>query len=459
MSRWLPMMAGLICCHLTVAAGEKIPGCFQDGDTVCVIGDSITHGGLYQGYLQLFYATRFPEARIRMVNCGISGDTAEGVLRRFDWDIAPHRPTVATVMLGMNDVGHGLYGTEPADPASCAAQRQQLDTYAKNLAAIADRLKARNTRIIFFTASIYEQDATNLATPNRLGVNAGLANCAAEVKTLAARQGDRVVDVYALMNRINRERQLQDPAFTLVGPDRVHPGPAGHFVMAYAFLVAQDLPPPVAKMKLDARGTSPNQTENCEVRNFTANPDGLAFEYLARALPFPVDAEMRPALALIPFMAELNQELLVVTGLPAGNYELRIDGELITTSTAAGLATGINLAEFPATPQYRQALAVKQLNESLQWLQSGWLRNFALVRHWQMAKVDFDPEDFALAKPFLEAKLADPKTTEFERTHLGLYLKNKPQAAKVASDLITTANQMAEAAKPRPRQFTVTSKN
>ena len=37
---------------------------FKDGDRVVFFGDSITHGGFYGEYVNLFYATRYPERNI-----------------------------------------------------------------------------------------------------------------------------------------------------------------------------------------------------------------------------------------------------------------------------------------------------------------------------------------------------------------------------------------------------------
>ena len=34
---------------------------FKDGDRVVFFGDPITHGGRYGEYVNLFYATRYPE--------------------------------------------------------------------------------------------------------------------------------------------------------------------------------------------------------------------------------------------------------------------------------------------------------------------------------------------------------------------------------------------------------------
>ncbi|MEC8279738.1 MAG: GDSL-type esterase/lipase family protein, partial [Verrucomicrobiota bacterium] len=76
---------------------------FQHGDRVVFIGDSITHGGRYHADIYLYHATRFPNHPFFAHNCGIAGDTASGTNLRFEADIAVHRPTVATIMLGMND--------------------------------------------------------------------------------------------------------------------------------------------------------------------------------------------------------------------------------------------------------------------------------------------------------------------------------------------------------------------
>lgn len=62
-----------------VAGGEV----FKDGETVCFLGDSITHGGRFHSFVYDYYLTRFPERTIRFVNAGVSGDSAGGALGRF----------------------------------------------------------------------------------------------------------------------------------------------------------------------------------------------------------------------------------------------------------------------------------------------------------------------------------------------------------------------------------------
>ena len=44
-----------------LAAFSALAAPFNDGDRVVFFGDSITHGGFYGEYVNLFYATRYPE--------------------------------------------------------------------------------------------------------------------------------------------------------------------------------------------------------------------------------------------------------------------------------------------------------------------------------------------------------------------------------------------------------------
>ena len=66
---------------------------------------------------------------------------------------------------------------------------------------------------------------------------------------------------------------------------------------------------------------------------------------------------------LVPFMEEFNQERLQVTILGKGHYRLTIDGLFIDNVSSEQLEDGINLADYPNTPQYQQAMKIMYLNE------------------------------------------------------------------------------------------------
>jgi len=108
MKKLFMLLLLLFCFQLKQNAQTSDPY-FNSNDRICFIGNSITHAGYYHYFLNLYYATRYPEIHYESYNCGISGDVAGGVLTRMQKDILVHRPTVASMMIGMNDVNRELY--------------------------------------------------------------------------------------------------------------------------------------------------------------------------------------------------------------------------------------------------------------------------------------------------------------------------------------------------------------
>src|ERR1035438_3324400 len=88
----------------------------HDGDIIVFYGDSITEQKLYTSDIENYVLTRFPERHIRFINSGVGGDKVGGgwagpIDLRLARDVFAYRPTMITIMLGMND---GYY--RPFDP-------------------------------------------------------------------------------------------------------------------------------------------------------------------------------------------------------------------------------------------------------------------------------------------------------------------------------------------------------
>lgn len=363
---------------------------FQSGDVVCWVGDSITHGGSYHSEVQLFYTTRFPDRDITYWNCGISGDRASMIMGsasgyRFSSDVLAHKPTVATVMLGMNDVERDFYAPGQDNGKQKAAA---LVTYETHMTNLIQGLNKAGSRVILIQPTIYDETAvfpepsdakgakgakegkpkkhsflTKKVVPIAEGANHALGVCAAKIKEWAVLHKAGLVDFHTPMNAINSAGQKNDPAFTIVSTDRIHPGRIGHFVMAYAFLKDTGMTPWVSKMGVDGNKGTLLEATNCTISNISAEKGRVSFDSLEGSLPFPVAPDVAPALDLVPFMKDLNQELLTVTNLESGTWRLEIDGTVVGEFREAQLAEGVNLAALSTTPQYRQAVNVMHLNE------------------------------------------------------------------------------------------------
>lgn len=343
------------------------PRPFQDGDRVAFVGNSITEAGFYEIYIWLYYMTRFPDRRVEVFNAGIGGDVARQINDRLETDVFAKKPTVATISFGMNDSGYFEYhGDNPEQFAD--GRVEESYRYFKE---IIEKLKARpEIEKIIISSSPYDETMKN---ENNYfpGKSRTMERIVAFQKEEAAKHNWPFVDFYYPMKKINLEGQKSNPEFTITGPDRIHPGNGGHLVMAYLFLKEQGLTGPVADVRIDAKKGKIVKSENASVSGLETGKNSISFDYLAKSLPFPVDTVSRMwgndqkeslALEAVPFMEDMNREMIQIDYLPAGaRYKLTIDGEEIGVWSGEEFARGINLAALRNTPQYKQAWTVKNL--------------------------------------------------------------------------------------------------
>src|SRR5881296_3943088 len=86
----------------------------KEGDRVVFYGDSITDQRLYTTFTETYVLTRFPKMDVSFVHSGWGGDRVSGggggdVDIRLTRDVIAYRPTMVTIMLGMNDAGYRPY--------------------------------------------------------------------------------------------------------------------------------------------------------------------------------------------------------------------------------------------------------------------------------------------------------------------------------------------------------------
>jgi len=401
------LWTGLAVCVLAVSSFAVDR--FAPDERVVFFGDSITHGGHYLYYLQLFQDLRHPGRGTRILNGGISGDSAYGAVRRFADDVKPMRPDRAFVMFGMNDVGRDLYATTNPTPAVAQKRAQTLDGYAQNQRRLADVLSAAGIKTVLLTPSPYDQYSPMGGKTNLVACNdPGLAACARIVRELAAERHLDLVDLHAPLTRL----AAAHPDHPFCG-DRVHPGPEGHLLMAAHILDALGCSEPVARVgiELDAGKGILRDACNVTVTALDTASDYVAFTYAPRALPFPKLPEYGTMDgAFYPLTEKFNREMLVVKGLAAGSYRVAFDGAVVGTFTAAALAQGVNLALLD-TPGQRRAQAAAQAMKALQGVESR-LRTFALVC-LKLRREGVDPEDRAASEAHLAAWLARERSSRW----------------------------------------------
>ena len=177
--------------------------------------------------------------------------------------------------------------------------------------------------------------------------------------------------------------------YAIAGGDGVHPGWAGHTVMAYAFLKAFGLDGEIGTFTVDLRR---NRLRVSKGHTLVSTKDG-EFEIRSSRYPFCAcvpagqgaasypacetdapsqDKSIRSAMTLIPFERELNRLTLLGRDGRARAYRVTWGTES-KTFTSEQLARGVNLAEeFPNNPfcaafaKVDAAVAAKQAYETKQ---------------------------------------------------------------------------------------------
>jgi lysophospholipase L1-like esterase len=352
--RWIHALALVAIAAGAAAAQDGFA--LREGDRIVFYGDSITEQRLYTTFAETYVVTRFPKLQAAFTHSGWGGDRVTGgsggpVDVRLWRDVLPYNPTVVSIMLGMND---GRYR---------AFDQQIFDEYASGYKRIIATLKRQlpGVRITVIQPSPYD----DVTRPPQFegGYNQVLLRFSDFLKQLAGEERLGLADLNTSVLAALRKAQASDQsrAARLI-PDRIHPGPGGHLLMAQALLKAWNAPALVTEVEIDARRKEIARQRNTQVTELSGSR-GIVWTQADEALPMPINMQ-DPIVALAvqssDFVETLNQQPLKVRGLAAGRYTLKIDGEMIGSFAADQLAAGINLATLP-TPMARQAARVHAL--------------------------------------------------------------------------------------------------
>lgn len=196
--------------------------------TLLFIGDSITDCGrredpeeLGHGYVRLLaehYAAHEPTATV--INRGISGNKVADLEARFTADCLDHTPDMVTIYVGVNDAWHRFTrGEHISDDSFAQGYRNLLEQLAATVPAAPVLL------IVPFVADIDAQAAR---------IHSDLDGKVAIIRRLAAEHGHRIVDLEQMLATAYAAGHT--PA--TLAEDGVHPTPAGHRLIADAWLDA-----------------------------------------------------------------------------------------------------------------------------------------------------------------------------------------------------------------------------
>lgn len=337
----------------------------KPGDRVAICGDSITEQKMYSRIMETYLTVCVPQLRVTVRQFGWSGEKAPGFLARMASDVLRFEPTVATTCYGMNDHNYQPY------------QEQYGSVYRDTSRAVIRRFQQHGVRVIQGSpGTVGKMPAwVKQAQGTVEDLNHSLAEFRNIGVRLASEEHVAFADVFCPMlvgGFEAKQRCGQD--YMISGKDGVHPGWAGHLVMAYAFLKAMGLDGQIGTITLDMAAGKATASEGHRI--LAAEPGRIEIESTRYPFcatgPANEDSSLRSGMTLVPFNNDLNRFLLVVRNAPAGRYVITW-GDTSKTYTADDLARGINLAaDFETNPfseafkRVDDAVAKKQTYETRQ---------------------------------------------------------------------------------------------
>ncbi len=353
----------------TATAADKF--FVHNGDRVVFLGDSITEQRLYTTYLETYTLSRYPKWTLTFRNVGWGGDTSwlrqrahpdeaklfaaspeeqqkmveQAVAAGLGRDVLPLKPTAVTIDFGMNDHAYQAF------------REDIFRAYVRSQSQLAKVLEANGARVAFVTPQPIEDKRPD---PDKDVKNISLRKFSDGLKQVAAEKGALFVDEFDPYMAIMLTARAVDPRATIGGGDAVHPGPAGHTIMAWAILKGLGAPALVstAHITVKKEKAKAGSVKQCKIEKLKAEGDGISFDRIDASLPMPIDSRALPALKLAPILNDLSRYELKVTGLTAAKYDVMIDGEKAGTVTKEELAAGWNMtaADGPNAKQTAELL-------------------------------------------------------------------------------------------------------
>jgi lysophospholipase L1-like esterase len=216
------------------------------GKRILILGDSITQGATYVAYIDGAMIIAQPEVKYDLISAGLSSETVSGLSEpghaggkfprpdlheRLDRALEKTKPDLVLACYGMND---GIY---------MPLSEERFKAYRDGMTKLHDKVIATGAKIIHLTPPVYDP----VAIPQRVDMSGEPGKNYAKYNDVLDRyaewlieqraQGWDVIDLHNPMKKALADGRAADPKFVLA-KDGVHPGDAGHQIMAQAVLSA-----------------------------------------------------------------------------------------------------------------------------------------------------------------------------------------------------------------------------
>ena len=195
---------------------------------ICLFGDSITwgawdpeHGG-WGARLRSYFETN--DKDIELYNCGVSGDTTDGLLKRFDVECTAREPQIIVFAIGINDSRY-INNIENA--------QTPIEMFQNNFSVLLEKAKKHSDVIICLGITKVDDKKTAPCEwkPTKFYTNDIVKKYDSVIKEVCANADVLFLEMNDLLNDADLE-------------DGLHPNPQGHekmFLRVKEFLLTNKI--------------------------------------------------------------------------------------------------------------------------------------------------------------------------------------------------------------------------
>ncbi len=352
---------------------RKAPGpgelLLQVGDRLAICGDSITEQKMYSRIMETYLTACVPQLQVTVRQYGWSGEKTDGFLRRMDQDCLTFKPSVATLAYGMNDARYRAFDVTNGQ------------WYEDHYRAIVRNFKAHDVRVVVGSPgcsgkiAAWVKSRSGTLREHNLNLCA-LRDIAIEV---AESEGVRFADIFWPMYQAQvfapgQHNATEEKPYFVAGSDGIHPGWAGHVIMAWSMLRALGLDGEIASLNVNLEQITASASDGHKINSV----ENGKLEVTSTRYPFCVTGDIndydsiRSGMTLVPFAEDLNRFVLKLAAPQHAKYRV-VWGDESHEFSADELTAGVNLAAVFVNNPFRtafdavdRAVAEKQAFETTQ---------------------------------------------------------------------------------------------
>jgi len=195
---------------------------------ICLFGDSIIWGawdpekGGWGARLRNHFEIN--DFDIKLYNCGVSGDTTDDLLARFDVECVAREPRIIILAIGINDSQYINTKDNPRTP---------IKKFQNNFDALLEKAKKHTSTIVCLGLTKIDETRTMPCPwkPTRYYTDENIKTYNTKIKEVCKKSGVLFLDVYDLLDSSDLE-------------DGLHPNPQGHekmFINVKEFLISNKI--------------------------------------------------------------------------------------------------------------------------------------------------------------------------------------------------------------------------